>query len=370
MNILITGSDGFVAKNLIFSLRERDKYKIFEFNRSHNVDDIKKYINDIDVVVHLAGENRPKDPKMFKKTNIGLSKEICKIIQETNKSIPIIFSSSTQATEQNLYGLSKHEAEKIFRNFSLNSDTTVIAYRFCGIFGKWSKPNYNSVISTFCFNIANDLPIKISDPDQSLKLSYIDDVVVAIIDKIDNIEKFDGFNILESEFIYEENLKDIADLIQSFKESRKNLLLKKVGTNFNRALYSTYLSYVRPENFSYKLKENKDERGVFVEMLKTVDSGQFSFFTAHPGITRGGHYHHSKNEKFLVLKGKAHFKFKNIITSQKYEILTSDALPEVVDSVPGWSHDITNIGDEDMIVMIWANELFNEKKPDTIPYKI
>ena len=238
------------------------------------------------------------------------------------------------------------------------------------MFGKWSKPNYNSVVSTFCHNIANDIPIKITDPNKIIKLTYIDDVVEMVIDIIKNIKKYNGFNILESVITYEKKLTDIADLIKSFKQSRQSLLIPQVGTGFKRALYSTYLSFVIPEDFSYKLKENKDERGVFVEMLKTVDSGQLSFFTAHPGVTRGGHYHHSKNEKFLVIKGKARFKFKNIFTNETYEIFTSDEYPEAIDTVPGWSHDITNIGNVEMIVMLWANEIFNKDKPDTIPYKI
>ncbi len=370
MKILLTGSDGFVGKNLIIALKERTEYKIIKFNRESKLNELKSDIKNIDLIIHLAGENRPSDSSMFQKTNVNLTEKICKIIKDSKKNIPVIFSSSTQAVEKNPYGLSKLEAENVFSNFSKNNNITVLAIRFCGIFGKWSKPNYNSVISTFCYNVANNLPIQIDESNKILKLSYIDDVIDMIIDKIDNIKKYSGFNILESEIIYEEKLADIANLIKSFKQSRQSLIIKQVGTSFKRALYSTYLSYIKPEDFSYNLKENRDHRGVFVEMLKTVDSGQFSFFTAHPGVTRGGHYHHSKTEKFLVLKGKAHFKFKNIITNQEHEIDTSDELPQVVDTIPGWSHDITNVGEEDMIVMIWANEIFNKDKPDTIAYKI
>ncbi len=371
MKILITGSDGFIGKNLTFAIQEAGNFKLVGFTKKNNLDDLKKIINDdVDLIIHLAGENRPNDLLMYQKTNVGLSEKICEIVAKTKKNIPIIFSSSTQAAEQNPYGLSKLQAEKVFCDFSNRHNKSVLAIRFCGVFGKWSKPNYNSVVSTFCHNIANDIPIKITDPNKIIKLTYIDDVVEMVIDIIKNIKKYNGFNILESVITYEKKLTDIADLIKSFKQSRQSLLIPQVGTGFKRALYSTYLSFVIPEDFSYKLKENKDERGVFVEMLKTVDSGQLSFFTAHPGVTRGGHYHHSKNEKFLVIKGKARFKFKNIFTNETYEIFTSDEYPEAIDTVPGWSHDITNIGNVEMIVMLWANEIFNKDKPDTIPYKI
>ena len=370
MKIIITGSDGFVGKNLTLSLNESSDFETVLFNRDSDINFLQKHIQSTDLIVHLAGENRPNDESMFQKVNVGLSQEICDIVLESKKKIPIIFSSSTQVHEDNEYGRSKLEAENIFEEFSKFSKIPVIAIRFCGIFGKWSKPNYNSVIATFCNNIANGIPINVSDPDKMIKLSYIDDVISMIKSKITNINKYKGFSLLESEVIYEKNLGYISETIASFRDSRNNLLISKVGAGFERALYSTYLSFLKPENFIYDLKENKDERGVFVEMLKTSDSGQFSFFTAHPGITRGGHYHHSKNEKFLVLKGEAKFSFRNIINDEKYHIFCSDKSPQVIDTVPGWSHDIKNIGNEDMIVMLWANEIFDKDNPDTIAYKI
>ena len=370
MKVIITGSDGFIGKNLIFSLKESQNFELMLFNRDSKIEHLYEHLDDAELIIHLAGENRPKDENQYNKANVDLTKYICDAALQSKKKIPIIFSSSTQATENNKYGISKLRAEKVLEEYANSSQAPVIAIRLCGVFGKWSKPNYNSVISTFCNNIANNLPIEINDPNKILKLSYIDDVVAMIKNKILNIKEFYGFNLLHSETIYEKKLKYIAETIISFKESRSNLMINNVGIGFERALYSTYLSYLKPEDFIYNLKENKDERGVFVEMLKTTDSGQFSFFTAHPGITRGGHYHHSKNEKFLVLKGKARFCFRNIISDEKFEIFCSDKKAQVVDTVPGWSHDITNIGNEDMVVMLWANEIFDKNNPDTYVHKI
>ena len=370
MKVIITGSDGFIGKNLIFSLKESQNFELVLFNRDSKIEHLYDHLDDAELIIHLAGENRPKDENQYDKVNVDLTKYICDAALQSKKKIPIIFSSSTQATENNKYGISKLRAEKVLEEYADSSQAPVIAIRLCGVFGKWSKPNYNSVISTFCNNIAKNLPIEINDSNKILKLSYIDDVVAMIKNKIFNIKEFYGFNLLHSEIIYEKKLKYIAETIISFKESRSNLMINNVGTGFERALYSTYLSYLKPEDFIYNLKENKDERGVFVEMLKTIDSGQFSFFTAHPGITRGGHYHHSKNEKFLVLKGKARFCFRNIISDEKFEIFCSDKKAQVVDTVPGWSHDITNIGNEDMVVMLWANEIFDKNNPDTYAHKI
>lgn len=370
MKILITGSNGFIGKNLVIRLKEIGKYQIINFTKKNNLTYLKKHItDDVDLIVHLAGENRPKDTEMFEKTNIGLSNYICEIVAKTGRNIPIIFSSSTQALDKNPYGQSKLAAEKLFNNLAVNYGVTILAIRLCGVFGKWSKPNYNSVISTWCFNAVNDLPIDINNPDDSLNLLYIDDVVEMVINQINSIDSYKGFNLIENHKVYKKKLIDIANLIKSFANSRENIKIEQVGSGFKRALYSTYLSYIKPEDFKYKLHQNIDRRGSFVEMLKTSDSGQFSFFTAHPGITRGGHYHHTKSEKFLVIKGSARFCFRNIDTNETYELTTSDELPEVVETIPGWSHDITNIGDKDMIVMLWANEVFNKNKPDTISYK-
>jgi UDP-2-acetamido-2,6-beta-L-arabino-hexul-4-ose reductase len=237
-------------------------------------------------------------------------------------------------------------------------------YRLPGVFGKWCRPNYNSVVATFCHNIANGLPVNVRDSAIQLELVYIDDVVSAMIDCIFH-EHETGVNFKAVAQQYQISLGDLKSKIEAFRNSRTSLVTENVGTGFTRALYSTYVSYLSKEQFSYSIPSHGDERGVFVEMLKTLDSGQFSFFTAHPGITRGGHYHHSKTEKFLVIKGCALFKFRHVVSDEIYEIKISGDVPRVVETVPGWTHDITNIGKDDVVVMLWANENFDHESPDT-----
>ena len=219
------------------------------------------------------------------------------------------------------------------------------------------------MVATFCHNISQGLPIQINDPDGQVTLVYIDDVINSFLQVMHGKLTQTGFVEIEQQ--YQVTLGALAEQIKAFKDSRDSLITENVGTGFMRALYATYVSYLKPEQFSYRVPRYGDERGVFVEMLKTKQAGQFSFFTAHPGITRGGHYHHSKTEKFLVIKGKACFRFRHIMTNEFYELYTSGEQPEVVETVTGWAHDITNVGEEEMIVLLWANEIFDRSKPDT-----
>jgi len=249
-----------------------------------------------------------------------------------------------------------------------DTQSPVYLYRLPNVFGKWCKPNYNSAVATFCNNIANDLPIQINDPAALIRLVYIDDVLDGFMRLLD--ERPAGVARCEVSPEYSISVGELAAQIGQFKAGRESMVIEAVGTGLTRALYATYLSYLRPETFSYTLPVHADLRGRFVEMLKTRDSGQFSFFTAHPGITRGGHYHHTKNEKFLVIQGRARFGFRHVITGETYEILTDGEMPQVVETVPGWSHDIENIGSNEMIVMLWANEIFDRNHPDTITHKV
>ena len=235
--------------------------------------------------------------------------------------------------------------------------------RLANVFGKWSRPNYNSAVATFCHNVVNDLPLQINDANAIIRLVYIDDVVETFWNMINGSVSVDQTFQIQPE--YQITVGDLAKTLNGFKASRDTLITDQVGTGLTRALYSTYLSFLKPEQFDYSVPKYGDARGVFVEMLKTPDAGQFSYFTAHPGITRGGHYHHTKTEKFLVIKGKALFKFKHIVTGEFYELETQGDEPRIVETVPGWTHDITNIGNDEMIVMLWANEIFDRNKPDT-----
>jgi len=371
MNILVTGANGFIGKNLILKLEESGYLNILKFVRGDSFSKLEKFIKKADFIIHLAGANRPLDESEFNEINVDLTKHICDLLIKTKNKAPLIFSSSTQAEQENPYGKSKKEAEKEIEKLALENNNPVYIFRLPNIFGKWCKPNYNSFIATFCHNICNDLPIKITNPDAVISLMHIDDLCREFINLISHKKGIESkSNFIKVDKIYNKTVGEIANLLYSFKNSRDTGVIDNVGVGFDRLLYSTYLSYFPPSQFSYKIKKNEDERGIFAEMLKTKSSGQFSFFTAHPGITRGGHYHHLKNEKFLVLQGEAKFCFRSLSSGEISEKFTSDKELEIVETVPGWTHDITNIGEKEMIVMLWANEIFDPQNPDTIQSKV
>lgn len=367
MRILVTGSKGFIGRNIVVRLHEL-QHTCLEFGRGNTFSDLDVLFADADAVIHLAGENRPEDPSQFEVVNVGLTEQLCAALARSGRKLPLIFASSTQAAQNNPYGRSKRAAEHVIERFSRQTGNQVSIYRLPGVFGKWSRPNYNSVVATFCANIANDRPITISDPSKALSLVYIDDVVSCFLAELSNMEEGLNWPTVKPEYVV--TIGDLAEQITAFGNSRNTLVTDRVGESFLRALYSTYVSFIPSDQFVYDLPFYIDERGIFVEMLKTIDSGQFSYFTAHPGVTRGEHYHHSKTEKFLVLKGEAEFRFRNIVTNERVQGRTSGKRPQVVETIPGWTHDITNIGTEEMIVMLWVNEIFNRKRPDTIPCKV
>ena len=363
MKVLVTGSHGFIGNNLRAHLSERNEIEVVTFSRDDDLGLLGSKLDGVDIVFHLAGVNRPDNMEEFTSGNIDLTAVLCKAIIQTKRLIPVVYTSSVQADSDNIYGQSKKAAEQVLIDFSAHSGTPVYLFRLPNVFGKWCKPNYNSVVATFCYNIARNLPIRINDRTVTMRLVYVDDVVRHFISIMDGALIEPGFNDVTP--VYDVTVGALAEKIQLFKDSRQSLLTEAVGIGLERALHSTYLSYLEGKQFSYELTKNEDQRGIFVEMLKTKDSGQFSYFTAHPGITRGGHYHHTKTEKFLVLKGKALFKFRNVLTDDSYEVKTTDDVPEVVETVPGWTHDITNIGEDEMIVMLWANEIFDRENADT-----
>ena len=367
MNVLVTGANGFIGKNLIVHLNELDIHSLV-YTRENSIQDLPDLIKKSDFIVHLAGENRPIDEKDFDTVNAGLTSLICNEIRLIEKNIPIILASSTQAEHDNSYGKSKLNAEIAIKNLANDTGNSVYTYRLPGVFGKWCKPNYNSVVSTFCHNISHDIPIQINNPSFELNLVYIDDVVEEFVRIIQGRQ--DNNKELSVQPEYKIKLGDLATQIKIFREGRDSLISERVGDGLVRKLYSTYVSYFSPEQFSYSIPSHGDERGMFAEMLKTKDSGQFSFFTAKPGVTRGGHYHHSKTEKFLVIQGKARFGFRHVVSDETHEIITTSKELKIVETVPGWSHDITNIGTEEIIVMLWANEIFDPDNPDTIAHKV
>ncbi len=371
-HILVTGADGFIGKNLVARLNENEDIEISKFVRGQDLTNLSELLVRTDAVVHLAGENRPADEAAFAEVNVGLTSALCNGIQQqyliSGRHIPIILASSTQAERDNPYGHSKLAAEQALKVLAESTGNPCTTFRFPGVFGKWCKPNYNSVVATFCHNIARDLPIQINDPTANLRLVYIDDVVTALLSTLDAPSSGYAQAFVAPE--YGLSLGELAAHISSFGDCRSTLVTERVGEGLLRALYATYVSYLPVEKFSYLVPHYSDPRGVFVEMLKTPDCGQFSYFTAHPGITRGGHYHHTKTEKFLVIKGEALFRFRHLLTNELVELKTSGINPQIVDTVPGWTHDITNAGSEEMVVMLWANESFDRNNPDTVACKV
>ena len=364
MKVLVTGANGFIGKNLVLRLREIRDIEVLALVRGDGEGAWQDALAQADSVVHLAGENRPANPEAFDAVNTGLTQLLCRTLECMNKPIPVLFSSSVQAKQDNPYGRSKLAAEEALVQLAQNNGNPVVIYRLPGVFGKWCKPNYNSVVATFCNNKANDLPVQINDAHAHVPLVYIDDVVNAFLQALEQPSM--GLSYPEVLPEYTITLGELSDQIDAFKNCRSTLVAERVGTGFTRALYATYVSYLPVDKFAYCLPAHRDARGVFVEMLKTPDAGQFSFFTAHPGITRGGHHHHTKTEKFLVIKGHARFGFRHMITNQVHHLETNGDQPQIVETVPGWSHDITNIGTDEMVVMLWANEIFDRYNPDTV----
>lgn len=367
----MTGANGFIGRNLMLHLQDQG-HEVVPIVRGDSDKSLGEMLRRVDGVFHLAGENRPADPEAFGVVNAGFTRALCQAIVKSAKKLPLLLTSSTQAALSNPYGVSKLAGESAVEEMAGSLGSAVAIYRLPGVFGKWCRPNYNSVVATFCHNLANDQEIQINDPSVKVRLAYIDDVVSSFVNIMRDmcLGQLAEVQRPEVEPVYEIALGALAEQIRAFKNCRSSLMIERVGSGLTRALYATYVSYLPKGKFVYDVPAHGDERGVFVEMLKTPDAGQFSFFTAPPGVTRGGHYHHTKTEKFLVIRGKARFGFRHMLTDERYEVVTDGATPQIVETVPGWTHDVTNIGDEEMIVMLWANENFDRQHPDTIACKV
>ena len=326
MKILVTGANGFIGKNLVLRLREEVGTEVLTYVRGQNDADLHELLAQAEAVVHLAGENRPTDVQAFAEVNTGLTERLCQSIRTLGKTIPVLLASSAQADLDSPYGRSKLAAEQVVQTLSSEHGNPVGIYRLPGVFGKWCKPNYNSVVATFCYNKAHDLPVLINDAKARIRLVYVDDVVNAVLAQL--ASNWSGVVRPMVQPEYSITLGELSIQIDAFKNCRSNLMLERVGTGLIRALYATYVSYLPMAKFAYKLPVYGDTRGVFVEMLKTPDAGQFSFFTAKPGITRGGHYHHTKTEKFLVIKGHARFGFRHMLTQEVHHIETQGDIPQ------------------------------------------
>jgi len=364
MKILVTGAKGFIGKNLIAELRNRKYVDIFEYDRDTDPSLLDEYCKEANFVFHLAGVNRPKDQSEFMEGNFGFTSDLLNSLKKHNNACPVMISSSIQAELNNPYGESKKAGEDLLLDYGVETGAKVLVYRFPNVFGKWCRPNYNSAVATFCHNIAHDLPIQVNDSNVVMNLVYVDDVVNELIEALEGNENKVG-EFCEVPVVHTITLGEIVDLICSFKKSREDRSVPNMSDAFAKKLYSTYLSYLPEDQFSYDLKMNVDQRGSFTEFIKTPDRGQVSVNISKPAITKGNHWHHTKNEKFLVVSGKGVIRFRKIDSAEVLQYFVSGDKMEVVDIPTGYTHNIENLGDSDMITIMWANEPFDPEKPDT-----
>ncbi len=364
MKILVTGAKGFVGKNLCETLKRIDGFDVMEYDIDTEKSLLKEYCSKCEFVCHLAGVNRPEKTEDFMNGNFGFTSELLDELKKNGNKSPLLITSSIQAALDNPYGVSKKAGEDLVFEYGREAGVEVFVYRMPNVFGKWSRPNYNSAVATFCHNIARDLPITVNDPNHDMNLVYVDDVVAEIINAINGkANKVDDFCSVEP--VYHVKLGYIADLIKSFKNSREERAIPDMSDGFTKALYSTYLSFLPEDKFSYPLKMNVDNRGSFTEIIRTFDRGQTSVNISKPGITKGNHWHHTKNEKFLVVYGKGVIRFRKIGEDKVIEYFVDGDNLEVVDIPTGYTHNIENLGDTDMVTIMWCNEPFDPDKPDT-----
>ena len=341
MKILITGANGFLGKNLIAELQNiregKTKYypinqtlEIIPYDTDSNPEDFDVYCKEANFVFHLAGVNRPENPEEFMKGNFGFTSELLEKLKYYKNTCPVMISSSTQAALDNAYGLSKKAGEQLIVDYASQTGAKIFIYRFPNVFGKWSRPNYNSAIATFCHNIAHNLPIQVNDPEVTLRLVYIDDVVNELISALLGKENRNG-EFCEVSEVYTVKLGEIVDLLYSFKASRENRSIPDMSDPFVKKLYATYTSFLPENEFSYPLKMNVDQRGSFTEIIRTADRGQFSVNISKPGVVKGQHWHHTKSEKFCVVSGRGVIRFRKIDSEEVLEYFVSGDKIEVVD---------------------------------------
>lgn len=364
MKILVTGAKGFIGKNLVAELKNRKYQNIFEFDIDTDLSLLDNFCKKADFIFHLAGVNRPENESEFMEENFGFTSKLLGLLKLHNNKSPVMISSSTQAAFDNSYGLSKKAGEELMKDYGKETGSKVLIYRFPNVFGKWCRPNYNSAVATFCYNMTRDLQININDPEYLMTLVYIDDVVEELIKGLSGKENRIG-EFCEVPVVYRMKLGKIVELLESFKESRNNISIPNVSEPFTKKLFSTYLSYLPENNFRYPLKMNADERGSFTEFFRTPDRGQVSVNILKPGIVKGNHWHHTKFEKFLVVSGTGVIRFRKIGEEKVVEYFISGEKMEVIDVPAGYTHNIENLGENDLIAIIWVNEPFNNEKPDT-----
>ncbi|MBX7136624.1 MAG: NAD-dependent epimerase/dehydratase family protein [Oligoflexia bacterium] len=368
-SICVTGSKGFIGKNLCQVLSSISQLCVCPLDHDSSSEVIAEALSGARVIIHLAGINRPTDPKGFQ-ANAELMRTICAVLQEARAKPLVVFASSTQAALDNPYGDSKRAAEELLKEWVDQSGGSAVVLRLPNVFGKWARPEYNSAVATFCYNIARGLPIRIDDPSRSLDLLYIDDLVQRLTEICLKPDIIRGFSFQEAAPSYNTTVGFLAETIRAFPDLRSTLTLPDFGDPLVKALYSTYLSYLPTDRFAYQLVRREDPRGALAEFLRTKEAGQIFVSRTRPGITRGNHFHHSKVEKFLVLEGTALIRFRHVATSETASYTVDGKDFKVVDIPPGYTHSIENQGKSDLVTLFWANEPFDPARPDTIPCEV
>lgn len=361
--ILVTGAKGFIGRNLCLALRRTGEAEVMEIDRSHSESDLAQAVAEADAVVHLAGVNRPEKEEEFVEGNVDFTRQLCELLSATGRKVPVICSSSTQADRDNPYGESKRGGEQVLLDYQTETGSPVYVFRLPNVFGKWSRPNYNTVVATFCHNISRGLPVQVNDPSVDLSFAYVDDVVsrfTAIA-----LKGEDATGVLTFEPAYGITLGGLHDLIVSFKESRETLKLADFGDPLTKYLYTTYLSFLDRGDFAYPVDLKTDDRGWLFELIKSDTAGQMFVSSTKPGITRGNHYHDTKVEKFCVVKGQGVIRFRHVFEDEAFEYHVNDQEIKVVDIPPGYTHSIENTGDGEMVTLFWANEIFDPERMDT-----
>lgn len=368
MKLLITGAGGFIGKNLCAHLRNRNYSELLEYTRDSGPDALNRYAADCDFVFHLAGVNRPDCPEDFA-GNHTFTQALLEALEKRRNKAPVLFASSAQAELENPYGLSKRRAEALLRDYAARTGAKVLIYRLPGIFGKWCRPNYNSVVATFCDAAVNGRTLKVDDPDAKLTLAYIDDVAGALIGALEH-EAIRRGDFCEVEPVYRTTVGALAALIASFGESRTQLAVPDMGDALTSKLYSTYVSYLPEDRFSYPLTVHADARGLFAEFLKSENGGQVSVNVSKPGFTKGGHWHHTKIEKILAVSGTGLIRFQRLGGGRLIEYPVFGARPTVIEIPPGYVHTVENTGTDDLVMVIWSSQRFDPQRPDTYPAAI
>jgi Nucleoside-diphosphate-sugar epimerases len=363
--VLVTGSKGFIGKNLLEALSRQKDIKVNGFDVDEDISVLKSALRQADIIYHLAGINRPDKEEEFEIGNTGSVKNIISLLEEMRRKPIIVLSSSTQAQIDNPYGKSKKKAEDLIFDYSKRTGASVYIYRLTNVFGKWCRPNYNSVVATFCYNIAHGLEISISDSAKEVELVYIDDVLDNFLHILKNTPEVASGEYLSVNPIYKISLRDIADRVYQFRNMRQSLIIPDLSDDFTRCLYATYLSYLDKDDFSYDLEKRVDERGTLVELIKSTHLGQIFVSKTHGKVTRGNHYHNTKAEKFCVVQGEARIRFRHILSTEIITYRVSGDDMKIVDIPPGYTHSIENLSDGEMIVLFWADEIFDPEKPDT-----